>query len=550
MSEGPQRQALATGGLGYWIGQDSARSFGLDVNGPVFAVSAITIVAFVSGALAFQEGATHVFGAARLWLTTHLDWALMIGANAVLLFCLSLIVSPLGKVRIGGREARPEYSNPSWFAMLFAAGVGIGLMFFGVLEPVHYFRNPPLGVEPASTEAVRALGIAGAVFHWGMHGWAIYGVVALTLAFFSYNRGLPLTIRSAFQPLLGDRVWGWPGHVIDTLAVFATVFGLATSLGLGTEQTAAGLDYLFGIPATAVTKVALIALITGAALVSVLTGLDAGVKRLSQLNLLLAIALMLFIIVVGPTAEILVGAVTGLGAYLAHIVPLSNWIGREDTDFLHDWTTFYWAWWISWSPFVGAFIARISKGRTVREFMACVLLLPTLFCVLWMSTFGGTAVHQFVADGYTGVTAAVSASRPELSLFRMFEALPLAGLLSLVGIVLVIVFFVTSSDSGALVIDMIAAGGKVDTPVVQRMFWCAVVGLVAIALLLGGGLQSLQAATLTTGLPFVLVLLGMVVSIGTALRRECEAQQTAGRPVPAARVSGRSTAPASRRRPA
>ena len=490
------------------------------IHGPVFLVSVLTIAAFIIGSLTFQEGATRVFGETRIWLTTHFDWWFMLTANIAVLFCLLLLVSPLGAVRIGGREAIAAYSTTSWLAMLFAAGVGIGLMFFGVLEPVYYFQKPPLGLAPADAEAALALGIAGAVFHWGLHAWAIYGVVALSLAFFSYNWGLPLTIRSAFYPLLGERIWGWFGHTVDTLAVFATVFGLATSLGLGAEQATAGLNYLFGLPTTAHVKVMLIALITAVALSSVLTGLDRGIKRLSQLNMLLAVGLMVFVIAVGPTVEIFRSFLTGLGSYFATIMPLSNWVGRQDTDFLHNWTTFYWAWWISWAPFVGTFIARISRGRTVREFVICVLVLPTLFCVLWMSVFGGTAVHQFLADGYTGVTASVTVWKPELSLFKMFEPLPLTGPLSVVGIVLVIVFFVTSADSGSLVIATITAGGTFDTPAVQRAFWCTFQGLVAIALLLGGGLQSLQAASLTTGLPFALVLVGMVVSTWIGLLRE------------------------------
>lgn len=500
-------------------GRGNVSGFGLDINGPVFLISSLTILVFIAGALTFQQGATEVFGAVRLWLTTRFDWVFMLSVNLVLLFCLFVIVSPLGRIRLGGSEARPAYSNLSWFAMLFAAGIGIGLMFFGVLEPVYFFQNPPLGVAAAPTEATRALGIAGATFHWGLHGWAIYGLVGLTLAFFSYNLGLPLTVRSAFYPLLGERVWGWPGHTVDTLAVFSTVFGLATSLGLGVEQLTAGLNYLFGTPAVAATKVVLIGLITAIALGSVLTGLDVGIKRLSQLNLLMAGGLMVFIIAVGPTLAIGASVLGGLSAYVANILPLSNWIGRSDTGFLHSWTTFYWAWWIAWSPSVGIFIARISRGRTVREFMVGVLLVPTLFSVVWMSAFGGTAIHQFMADGYTGVTAAVSAGRPELSLFKMFEPLPLSGLLSLVGIVLVVIFFVTSADSGALVVDTLAAGGKVDTPVVQRVFWCVSVGLVSTALLLGGGLQALQAAVLATGFPFAFVLVGMAVSVYRGLSR-------------------------------
>jgi BCCT family betaine/carnitine transporter len=504
----------------YEVGQDNIQVMGLDIHNPVFLISSVLIVGFVIFVLMFQEGAASFFGALRPWLTSTFDWVFMIAGNIFVLFCLFLIVSPFGKIRLGGADAKPDYSYTGWFAMLFAAGMGIGLMFFGVLEPVYHFQNPPLGMGGADQEAARQLGMAATIFHWGLHPWAIYAVVALALAFFCYNKGLPLTIRSAFHPLFGDRVWGWFGHVIDTLAVFATLFGLATSLGFGAEQASAGLDYLFGIPVTDVTKVVLILAITAVALGSVLAGLDAGVKRLSEINMVLALLLLLFVIFAGPTLAIVTGFFESLAAYAVNLGPLSNWIGREDTDFLHGWTTFYWAWWISWSPFVGMFIARVSKGRTVREFVTCVLIIPTLVCILWMNAFGGTAISQFVDTGYTGVTETIANWTPELSLFRMLEPLPMSNILSFVGITLVIVFFVTSSDSGSLVIDTITAGGKVDAPVAQRIFWCTFEGLVAIALLLGGGLGSLQAAAIATGFPFALVLLGMVYCTFLGLRAE------------------------------
>ena len=509
-----------SGAGGHRAGQDNIRIFGLDVHGTVFAVSGITILAFVAGVLMFQEGAKDLFGNLRPWLTTNLDWVFMISANAVLLFCLFLIVSPLGRVRIGGRHAKPEYSYLTWFAMLFSAGMGIGLMFYGVLEPVYHFQNPPLGVSAADTEAARSVGMAATIFHWGLHPWAIYGIMGLALAVFCYNRGLPLTIRSAFHPVLGDRVWGWSGHVIDVLAVFATLFGLATSLGLGANQVTGGFSYLFGVPATDTLKVVLIVLITAVATVSVMTGINVGIKRLSQVNIVLAGLLMLFVIAAGPTSEIVGGFFAGIGAYLVNLVPLSNWVGREDTGFLHGWTTFYWAWWISWAPFVGMFIARISKGRTVREFLIFVLIIPTLLSVLWMNAFGGTAVWQFVAEGYTGVTDTVAAWTPELSLYRMLEPLPLVGLASGVSIFLVIVFFITSSDSGSLVVDTITAGGKLEATSTQRVFWCAAEGLVAVALLLGGGLESLQAAAIAAGFPIAVLLVVLIFSVWTTLRGE------------------------------
>jgi BCCT family betaine/carnitine transporter len=371
------------------------------------------------------------------------------------------------------------------------------------------------------------VGIATTVFHWGLQGWAIYGVVGLALAFFAYNRGLPLLIRSAFYPIFGDRIWGWPGHIIDTFAIFAGIFGLATSLGLGVQQVTSGLNHLFGIPANSLTMVLLIVGITAIALISVMTGINVGIKRLSQFNIILAFVLLLTIFVLGPTRYIFQSMFAGLGTYVMKIVPLSNWVGREDTGFLHDWTTFYWAWWIAWAPFIGTFIARISKGRTVREFVIFVLLLPTLLCLIWFSAFGGTALHQFLTGGLTGVTEEVETYNYPLALFKMFEGLPWVTLLSCVAMTLTIIFFVTSSDSGSLIIDIIAAGGKVDAPIPQRVFWCTAEGLVAIALLLGGGLKALQAASLVTGFPFAIVLLGMGACVLVGLVQERRESQNA-----------------------
>jgi len=503
----------------YEIGQDNVEVFGLDIHNPVFAISGLLIIAFVLITLMFQESAGAAFNELRPWLTKTFDWLFMGAANIFVLFCFLLIVLPLGKVRIGGKDAVPEYSYTGWFAMLFAAGMGIGLMFFGVLEPVYHTLNPPLGVDPNNIEAARSIGMSATIFHWGLHPWAIYAVVGLSLAYFCYNAHLPLTIRSAFYPLLGEKVWGWWGHIIDILAVFATLFGLATSLGFGAEQATAGLNYLFDIPNGDATKVILIVAITGVALMSVLAGLDAGVKRLSEINMLLALILLAFVVAVGPTMAIVTGFFTGLADYIVNVPKLSNWVGREDLGYMHGWTTFYWAWWIAWSPFVGMFIARVSKGRTVREFVTCVLIIPTLACVAWMAVFGGTAVEQYLGDGYQGVAETVKAWTPELSLFKMLEVLPLSGITSFIGIVLVIVFFVTSSDSGSLVIDTITAGGKIDAPVAQRVFWCTFEGLVAITLLLGGGLGSLQALAIATGFPFAIILLGMCVCLFMALRK-------------------------------
>ena len=476
------------------------------------------LTAFVAGVLAFRDVAAGAFDALYAWLTSTFDWVFMAAGNVFVLFCLLLLATPLGRVRLGGPAARPDYSIWSWFAMLFTAGIGIGLMFFGVAEPLDHFRNPPFGIEAADTAAAQGLAVAAAIFHWGVHPWAMFAVVAVALAFAAYNLGLPLTLRSAFYPVLGEAVWGWFGHVIDILAVFATLFGLATSLGLGAEQTAAGLAHLFGVPATDTTKVLLIAGITSIALVSVVAGMDKGVKRLSQANLLLALLLLAFVLAVGPTLDLFAGFFASIGHYLAAIGPLSNWAGRDDFDFLHGWTTFFWAWWLSWSPFVGMFIARVSRGRTVRGLVGCLLVVPVLLSALWFNTFGATALSLYLDGGHTGAIEAVQAQQPELALFRMLEVLPLSGVTSSIGIVLVIIFFVTSSDSGSLVIDAITAGGKLDAPVAQRVFWCAFEGIVAITLLVSGGLVALQTAALTTGFPIALVLIAMCYSIWKGLR--------------------------------
>jgi len=524
----------------YEIGQDNIETkigpFGLDIHNPVFLISGLSIVAFVAYALTAPTQAADFFGWLRPTLTSTFDWFFLLAANVFVIFCLVLIVSPYGSVRLGGRDARPDYGYPGWFAMLFAAGMGIGLMFFGVLEPAYYFGTPwgdePLGAArpftedgaliPENVEAARRMALAATSYHWALHPWAIYAVVALALALFSYNKGLPLSIRSAFYPILGERVWGWWGHVIDTLAVFATLFGLATSLGVGAQQANAGLNYIYGIPNNITVQVILIIGITLVALVSVLRGLDGGVKVLSEINMMVAALLLVFVLFAAGAGTILSDFVAGLGAYAQEVIPLSNPFGREDTGYMQGWTAFYWAWWISWSPFVGMFIARVSRGRTVREFITCVLIIPSLVCILWMAVFGGTAINDMIADPAGSAVKAnvIDSYAPELSLFAMLESLPLAGITSTIGIVLVIVFFVTSSDSGSLVIDTITAGGKVDAPVPQRVFWCTFEGLVAIALLIGGGLGSLQAMVISTGLPFTVVLLLICWAILKGLAQE------------------------------
>ncbi len=519
----------------YQVGQDNVAlklgPFGFDIHNRVFMISGLSILAFIFVTLAFQNQIGPVFGDLRGWLTSNLDWFFLSAGNIFVVACLVLVVSPLGKVRLGGTEAKPDYGYPGWFAMLFAAGMGIGLMFYGVSEPLTHFQTAlggtatgadglrtnwaPLGAAAGDTEAARRLGMSATIFHWGLHPWAIYAVLALGLALFAYNKGLPLTMRSVFYPLFGERVWGWTGHVIDILAIIATLFGLATSLGLGASQASAGLHYLFDTPLGNTTEVMLVMGITGAAILSVVAGVDKGVKRLSEINMILALLLLIFVIAVGPTIAILTGFFGNLGAYLQNLPALTMPFGREDVNFTQGWTSFYWAWWISWSPFVGMFIARVSRGRTVREFITCVLIIPSAACVLWMTAFGGTAISQFLNDYSAAADAELS-----LQLFAMLDGLPLATITSFIGIILVMVFFVTSSDSGSLVIDTISAGGKVNVPVPQRVFWASFEGLVAVALILGGGLVALQAMAVSTGFPFTIVLLVATVSLFKGLMSE------------------------------
>lgn len=506
----------------YKVGQDNVQVMGLDILNPVFMSSAFIIFAFILGTILFPADAKEILVGARGWSINNFDWLFMISGNIFVLFCLALIVLPVSKIRLGGTEAKPDHSTLSWFSMLFAAGMGIGLMFWSVAEPVAYYTDwygTPLNAAARTPEGEQ-LALGATMFHWGLHPWAIYGVVALSLAFFTYNKGLPLTIRSAFYPLLGEKVWGVTGHFIDVLAVIATIFGLATSLGLGAQQATSGLNFLFDIPNTLTTQIAVIVVVTAVAIISVARGLEGGVKLLSNINIIIAAALALFVLVVANTGAIFGAMGTIFLGYVENIIPLSSWIGREDQTFYHGWTVFYWAWWVSWAPFVGMFIARVSRGRTVREFLIAVLLVPTFVSLIWMAIFGGSAIDQ-VNNGVGELSNGISDA--SLAMFQMFDHLPLTGLISFVGIVLVLVFFVTSSDSGSLVIDGITAGGKTDAPMIQRVFWAVIEGVIAIALLIGGGseaLSAIQAAAITIGLPFSVLMLVMCVSLYKGLQTD------------------------------
>jgi BCCT family betaine/carnitine transporter len=513
----------------YEIGQDNIEVLGLDIHNPVFFMSAGLVIFFSVVSLVFPESTNLALADAKTWTLQSADWLFAITPVIVLLFCLSLAVSPLGRIRLGGADATPDFKIHSWVAMLFAAGVGIGFMFYGSAEPLAYYTDwfgTPLAVAPG-TPAAERLAFSATIFHWGLAPWAIYAIVGLALGFFAHNKGLPLSIRSAFYPVLGDRIFGWPGHIIDLFAVVSTVFGLATTIGIGATQATSGLAYLFGFEQTRLIQILLILAMTGLAVLSVVRGMDGGVKLLSNINMGVAFALLMFVVIAGPTVLIFTGMGENLLNYVKDTPALTNWVGREDINWFHDWTIFYWAWWISWSPFVGMFIARISRGRTVREYFAVVLLAPFTICVVWFSAFGETAIAQHKSG--VGELAG-DMTNASITLFEMLHDMPFPEVTSGIAILLLIVFIVTSADSGALVIDTITSGGKADVPVVQRVFWACMLGVTASALLYGGGtdvLRSLQAGTITAALPFTVILLVCCLSLYIGMRDE-HAQLTAG----------------------
>ncbi|UGA53490.1 BCCT family transporter [Vibrio sp. VB16] len=513
----------------YQVGQDNISKWGMDFHNTVFVASVGLSILFIVTLLALPPAdAKAAIDSIKGAALSNFDFLFMWGANILLIFAIILAFSPLGKIRLGGEHATPDYSKASWISMLFAAGMGIGLIFWGVAEPTAFFTNwfgTPLNAEPY-TEAGRELALGATVFHWGLHAWAIYGMTALCLAYFVYNKGLPLSMRSVFYPLLGDRVWGKTGDVIDILTVLVTLFGLATSLGLGGTQAASGISHVFGIENNIYLQQFIIVLIMGLAIVSVMRGMDGGVKFLSNLNMVIAFVFLGLIAVLNFTTVLdsLVTAVTG---YVKNILPLSQTSGRDDTTWLHGWTVFYWAWWVAYAPFFGMFVARISKGRTVREFLLCVMLIPTMVTTAWMSIFGGVAIEQVIDKvGQLGLDQGIT--DVSLSLFYMLDAYPFGNVLSVIAVVLIIVFFVTTLDSGSIVIDGMTAGGKLEVPVKQKVVWAVISGFIAMVMLWIGGTQSIQALqsiTIIAALPFTVILLLGSVSLLKGLLTEVDEPQ-------------------------
>ena len=498
------------------------------INPPVFIGSAILILAFVIFGAAFSETAASVFNSVQGWIVDTFGWFYLLSVGVFLIFSLSLAISSFGAIKLGPDHSEPDYGYTSWFAMLFSAGMGIGLLFFGVAEPIMHFTSPPVGEGGTTAAAREAMSIT--FFHWGVHAWAIYAVVGLSLAYFGFRHNLPLTIRSALYPLIGERIYGPIGHAVDIFAVLGTMFGIATSLGFGVLQINAGLNFLFDLPESVYVQIGLIGVITLLATGSVVAGLDAGIKRLSELNLVLAVLLVVFVMLLGPTLFLMQSLVQNTGLYLSEVVNMTfNMFAYEPNDWIGSWTLFYWGWWIAWSPFVGMFIARVSRGRTIREFVLGVLFVPVGFTFIWMTFFGGTALSMEMGE-LTGVISGAVSENVPIAIFTMFDQLPLSMISSGVATILVITFFVTSSDSGSLVIDTITSGGHDNTPVWQRIFWAMSEGLVAAVLLLAGGLTALQTAAIAGALPFTVVMLVICYGLLKGLRMEGLKRQLLGVP--------------------
>ncbi|WP_087016463.1 BCCT family transporter [Thaumasiovibrio subtropicus] len=490
-----------------------------DLNKPVFFSSVFIIALLVIFGVSMPAELEANFSILQKWLINNASWFYLAAVAIFFVFLIGVMCSRLGDIKLGPDHAEPEYSLGAWFAMLFSAGMGIGLVFYGVSEPVMHTMWPPVGEAFSAEAAQQALKIT--FFHWGISAWAVYALVALSLAYFSYRHKLPLLPRSALYPLIGDRIYGVIGHAVDAFCVIGTLFGVATSLGFGVMQVNAGFNYLFGLEVSSGVQMGLIVVITLFATISVVLGLDNGIKQLSKVNMVLAGALLIVVIVAGPTALIMQMFVQNTGAYLSDLVTMTFNLYAYDPkeEWIGGWTIFYWGWWISWSPFVGMFIARVSRGRTIREFLVGVLLIPSSFCFLWFTAFGNTAIDAIINKGMTSLSETVANDVPA-ALFQFFELMPMSTVLSVIGVVLIITFFVSSSDSGSLVIDTLTSGGAAEPPVWQRVFWASTEGVVAAALLWAGGLAALQTMTIVSAFPITVMLLAFCYSLFKALRHD------------------------------
>ncbi len=484
----------------------------------VFNISCILSLAFLLWGGIAPDHLAKITGAIQTSLLDTFGWLYVLAASGFLICALCLIFSRYGDIPLGLDGAEPEFNLPTWFAMLFCAGMGIGLVFWGVAEPTSHFHDPPMG-EPGTREAAR-LALQYSFFHWGLHPWGIYTMVALALAYFQFRRGTPGLFSLCCQPILGKYASGFWGSVIDVVAVFATVFGVATSLGFGAVQISGGLSYVFGIPNTLGTQLTLIAIVTVLFMASAQTGIHRGIKYLSNLNMVLALSLLFFVLFLGPTHLIMTVFPTTLGLYIKNLPTMSlNLAPFGNSSWIHNWTLFYWAWWIAWAPFVGTFIARISKGRTVREFILGVLLVPSLFCAFWFTVFGGTGISLELFQDVPLKTI-MENQGIEVLLFTVLEQYPMGTIMSVIAIFLIGTFFITSADSATFVLGTLTTNGSLNPPNHIKFTWGVIQSLSAAILLWSGGLKGLQTGAILAAFPFVFVIILLILSLLKSFREE------------------------------
>jgi glycine betaine transporter len=490
----------------------------------VFKISFVVVLLFVLWGLLSPSGLAEASGSLLGVLTEKFGWFYLIATFGFLIFSIFLAFSKFGSIRLGADTDRPEYTNRSWFAMLFSAGMGIGLVFWGVAEPLSHYMTPPQEATPQTAQAAR-LAMRYSFFHWGLHAWAIYTVIGLAIAYFTFRKGQSGLISSTFYPLLGEKVKGPIGKAIDILAIIATIFGVATSLGLGTLQINGGLNHLINVPNNFTSQLLIIVVVTILYLISATTGLDKGIKILSNANLMVAAALLVFVLFAGPTSFLFDVFTTTLGSYLQNLVQMSLTLTPFSAgSWIKDWTLFYWAWWIAWAPFVGMFIARVSKGRTVKEFVLGVLLVPSVFGFLWFSVFGGTALNLELF--HNGNIAEAAQSDVTSALFNTLQQLPVGMTLSGLATLLIITFFITSADSATFVLGMLSSNGIANPTTRVKLVWGLLQSTIAAVLLMSGGLQGLQTASIVAAAPFAIIMVLMCYSLYLSLEKEVASTRT------------------------
>ena len=490
---------------------------------PVFLIALILCAAIAAWAIAFNESFTDVSNAIFGFLTVDFGWLYLLAMLAFVIFALAIAFSHWGKIKLGPDDSEPEFSTVSWFAMLFGCGMGVGLVFWGIAEPISHYAGPMAGIEPSSAEAAR-FAMSASFMHWGIHPWANYAIIGLALGYFMYRKGKPALISAALTPVLGETgAKGWLGKLVDILALFATMAGVVTSLGLGVLQINAGLNYLFGVPSNLVVQIVIILVISVIFIGSVVLGIEKGIKVISDANLYIAVGVLIVCFIVGPKIDVLNNLVCGVGDYIGGFFPDSLGMSAYgDNTWMLGWRIFYWAWWIAWAPFVGVFIARISRGRTVRQFILGVVLVPAVASVLWFAVFGSMGLSLAESGLLDAEAVASVAASPETGLFLVLNQYPLGLIVSIVMLVLICTFFITSANSGTFVLGMLSSNGNMNPPNMKKILWGVVLTAMAIGLLIAGGLKPLQTISIAAAFPFIFIMIAAMISVVKGLARDAD----------------------------